>query len=95
MGKAEQIVLNLLSNAVKFTPAGGRVTVGCGTRDGKPCVTVSDTGPGIPPEHQHSVFQPFVQLGRSLTSGHEGRGLGLAIRRDLARATGGQTTLQS
>jgi PAS domain S-box-containing protein len=95
LGKAEQIVLNLISNAVKFTPAGGRVTVGCGMVDGKPCVTVSDTGPGVPPEHQHSIFQPFVQLGRSLTSGHEGTGLGLAISRDLARAMGGEITLRS
>lgn len=95
MGKTEQIVLNLLSNAVKFTPPGGRVTTGCGMLDGKPCVTVSDTGPGIPPEQQHSIFQPFVQLGRSLTSGHEGTGLGLAISRDLARAMGGEITVQS
>ena len=95
LGKTEQIVLNLLSNAVKFTPAGGRVTAGCGMLDGKPCVTVSDTGPGVPPEHQHSIFQPFVQLGRSLTSGHEGTGLGLAISRDLSRAMGGEITLRS
>ncbi|HEY0021652.1 MAG TPA: PAS domain-containing sensor histidine kinase [Longimicrobium sp.] len=95
MGKTEQIVLNLLSNAVKFTPNGGRVTASCGTQDGVPCVTVSDTGPGIPAEHQHSIFQPFVQLGRSLTSGHEGTGLGLAISRDLARAMGGEITLRS
>jgi PAS domain S-box-containing protein len=95
LGKAEQIVLNLVSNAVKFTPAGGRVTVGCGVVDGKPCVTVSDTGPGIPLEQQHSIFQPFVQLGRSLTSGHEGTGLGLAISRDLARAMGGEIILRS
>ncbi|HEX6909752.1 MAG TPA: PAS domain S-box protein [Longimicrobium sp.] len=94
-GKTEQIVLNLLSNAVKFTPAGGRVTAGCGTLDGMPCVTVADTGPGIQPEHQHSIFQPFVQLGRSLSSGHEGTGLGLAISRDLARAMGGEITVRS
>ena len=95
LGKTEQIVLNLLSNAVKFTPSGGRVTVGCGTANGQPCVTVSDTGPGIPLEHQHAIFQPFVQLGRSLTSGHEGTGLGLAISADLARAMGGEITVRS
>ena len=94
-GKAEQIVLNLLSNAVKFTPAGGRVTVGCGQARGKVVVTVSDTGPGIPKEHQKAIFQPFVQLGRSLTSGHEGTGLGLAISRDLARGMGGDLTAES
>jgi signal transduction histidine kinase len=41
------------------------------------------------------IFEPFVQLGRSLSSGHEGVGLGLAISRDLARAMGGDVTVAS
>jgi PAS domain S-box-containing protein len=93
--KAVQVVLNLLSNAVKFTPAGGRVTISCGEADGRVVVTVADTGPGIPPEQQERIFEPFVQLGRSHTSGHEGTGLGLAISRDLARAMGGDLTVAS
>jgi PAS domain S-box-containing protein len=93
--KAEQVVLNLLSNAVKFTPAGGRVTVGYGARDAGVAITVADTGPGIPPSQQVAIFEPFVQLGRTLTSGHEGTGLGLAISRDLARAMGGNVTVES
>ena len=98
--RAEQIVLNLLSNAVKFTPEGGRVTVGCGAVDGGAAgapvvVTVTDTGPGIPPEKREAIFEPFVQLGRTLRSGHEGTGLGLAISRDLARAMGGDITVES
>jgi PAS domain S-box-containing protein len=93
--KAEQVVLNLLSNAVRFTPAGGRIAVRCGAWQDRVVVTVRDTGPGIPLEHQVSIFEPFVQLGRSLTSGHEGTGLGLAISRDLARAMGGDVTVES
>src|SRR5690606_38694912 len=93
--KAEQIVLNLLSNAVKFTPTGGRVTIGCGVRDGQVVITVSDTGPGIPKEYQESIFDPFVQVGRSLTSGHEGTGLVLAMSRDMARAMGGDLSVFS
>jgi PAS domain S-box-containing protein len=93
--KAEQIVLNLLGNAVKFTPEGGRVTVGCGVAGARVTVTVTDSGPGIAPEKQGAIFEPFVQLGRSLTSGHEGTGLGLAISRDLARAMGGDVTVTS
>jgi PAS domain S-box-containing protein len=88
-GKAEQIVLNLLANAVKFTPAGGEVTISCGMERERATVVVSDTGPGIPPDQREAIFEPFVQLGRTLTSGHEGTGLGLAISRDLARAMGG------
>jgi signal transduction histidine kinase len=58
-------------------------------------IAVRDTGPGIPPDKQAAIFEPFVQLGRSLTSGHEGTGLGLAISRDLARAMGGELTVES
>jgi PAS domain S-box-containing protein len=93
--KAEQIVLNLLSNAVKFTPTGGRITVSCQAEGDRATITVADTGPGIPPEQQTAVFEPFVQLGRTFTSGHEGTGLGLAISRDLARAMHGDVTLAS
>lgn len=93
--KAEQIVLNLVSNAVKFTPAGGRIAVGCGAVRDHVFITVRDTGPGIPSDKQVAIFEPFVQLGRSLTSPHEGTGLGLAISRDLARAMGGDVTVES
>jgi signal transduction histidine kinase len=58
-------------------------------------IIVSDTGPGVPLEKQSTIFEPFVQLGRTLTSGHEGTGLGLAISRDLARAMGGDVTVTS
>jgi PAS domain S-box-containing protein len=94
-GRAEQILLNLLSNATKFTPSGGRVAVTSAARDGRVLIAVSDTGPGVPPDKQAAIFEPFVQLGRSLTSGHEGTGLGLAISRDLARAMGGELTVES
>ena len=93
--KAEQIVLNLLGNAVKFTPAGGTVKVECKSAGGKVTVSVTDSGPGVPVDQQAAIFEPFVQIGRSLTSGHEGTGLGLAISRDLARAMGGDVTVES
>lgn len=93
--RCEQIVLNLLMNAVKFTPSGGVVTVGCGLTDSGVIVTVADTGPGVPNDQQAAIFEPFVQVGRSLTSSHEGTGLGLAISRDLARAMGGDLSIHS
>ena len=94
-GKAEQIVLNLLSNAVKFTPSGGRIEVSCKAQEGRSVITVADSGPGIPVERQTDIFEPFVQLGRTLASGHEGVGLGLAISRDLAHAMGGNLRVKS
>jgi PAS domain S-box-containing protein len=93
--KTEQIILNLLSNAVKFTGEGGRVTTTCGITDGTAFVTVDDTGPGIPADKTTAIFEPFVQLGRSLSTIREGTGLGLAISRDLARAMGGNITVES
>ena len=93
--KLQQILLNLLSNAVKFTGPGGQVKVSCSKAHQRVQIEVADTGPGIPETAQESVFEPFVQLGRSLSSSHEGAGLGLAISRDLARAMGGDLTLHS
>ncbi|HET7458661.1 MAG TPA: PAS domain-containing sensor histidine kinase [Gemmatimonadaceae bacterium] len=90
--KVQQILINLLSNAVKFTPAGGRVSVTCAAGRKQVVLAVTDNGPGVPPEKREEIFEPFVQLGRSLTTGHEGTGLGLAISRDLARAMGGEVT---
>ena len=93
--KTEQIVLNLLSNAVKFTQNGGRVSVRCDVDGVCARIIVRDTGPGIPADKLNSIFEPFVQLGRTRTSQHEGTGLGLAISRDLARAMNGDVTAES
>jgi PAS domain S-box-containing protein len=93
--KTEQVLLNLVSNAVKFTPDGGAVTVSCGRIERAVTIEVRDDGPGIPEDKQQDIFEPFVQLGRTLTSTHEGAGLGLAISRDLARAMGGDVTVES
>jgi PAS domain S-box-containing protein len=93
--KTDQIILNLCSNAVKFTGAGGRVEVGCRDLGAQVEVVVRDTGVGIPAEQVERIFEPFVQLGRGLTSQHEGTGLGLAISRDLAQAMGGDLHVES
>jgi len=58
-------------------------------------ITVTDTGGGIAPDSQAAIFEPFVQLDRTLTSTTEGVGLGLAISRDLARGMGGELSLSS
>ena len=94
--KTEQIVLNLVSNAIKFTAAGGSIGVSCDLIDlGRIALHVADTGCGIPADQLDAVFEPFVQVGRTLTSAPEGAGLGLAISRDLARAMKGDITVHS
>jgi PAS domain S-box-containing protein len=93
--KVEQVLLNLLSNAVKFTARGGRVVLRCAADDGVVVAEVIDTGVGIPADRLAEVFEPFVQLDRSLENPREGVGLGLAISRDLARGMRGDLTVQS
>ncbi|HYC52097.1 MAG TPA: PAS domain S-box protein [Gemmatimonadaceae bacterium] len=92
--KVEQIVLNLVSNALKFTDT-GEITVSTRVSGDRAMISVRDTGFGIPADKLESVFEPFVQVGRSLTKNKEGTGLGLAISRDLARAMKGDLTAQS
>jgi PAS domain S-box-containing protein len=93
--KVEQILLNLLSNAVKFTAPGGAISISCREDGDVVAIAVRDTGIGIPADKLEAVFEPFVQVGRTLTSLREGTGLGLAISRDLARAMGGGLTVAS
>jgi PAS domain S-box-containing protein len=93
--RVDQVLLNLLSNAIRYTASGGSVTITCGASGETASVGVTDTGPGIPLEKQESIFEPFVQLGRSLSSAHEGTGLGLSISRNLARAMSGDLTISS
>jgi PAS domain S-box-containing protein len=93
--KVDQIMLNLLSNAIKFTNAGGTIRVGAAVTEETASIFVADTGRGIPADKLEVIFEPFVQLGRSLSSAHEGTGLGLAISRDLARAMKGDLAASS
>jgi len=93
--KVEQVLLNLLSNAVKFTKEGGHIGVSCRADEKFAQILVSDTGVGIADDKLEAIFEPFVQLGRSLSSAHEGTGLGLSISRDLARAMRGDLTVTS
>jgi signal transduction histidine kinase len=95
--KLIQILTNLLGNAAKFTPARGTVELRLVETDDRATVQihVRDSGPGIPPDKLEVIFEPFVQLERSLTSPSEGAGLGLAISRDLARGMGGDLRAES
>jgi signal transduction histidine kinase len=93
--KLRQILVNLLSNAVKFTDSGGRVEMSCSADAEQVRLHIRDTGIGIPADKLHVIFDPFVQVRGDLARRHEGPGLGLAISRDLARAMGGDLTVES
>ncbi|HJU69850.1 MAG TPA: HAMP domain-containing sensor histidine kinase [Gemmatimonadaceae bacterium] len=94
--RLQQILLNLLGNASKFTPSGGQVSVRWSTDGQQVHIAVADTGRGIPEELLSQIFEPFVQVNREIDArAHKGIGLGLAISRELARAMGGDITVQS
>jgi len=92
--KIRQVLLNLLSNAIKFTPERGRIEVRAVPADGVAQVSVTDTGVGIAPEDQETVFEEFRQVGAS-SAKQEGTGLGLALCRKLVELHGGKIWIES
>src|SRR5262249_54471955 len=70
--RLRQILVNLLGNAVKYTPEGGSVTVACEGDNGTVAIHVRDTGEGIPADAQEAIFEPFVQVGRTLANLRQG-----------------------
>jgi signal transduction histidine kinase/DNA-binding response OmpR family regulator len=98
-GRLRQIVVNLAGNAIKFTSE-GEVALGVKVLEtvGKQCLlqfTVSDTGIGIPPEKQKSIFEPFTQADTSTTRKYGGTGLGLTIATSLVGMMGGKIWVES
>ncbi len=85
-----EIALNLLSNAIRYVPEGGSIRV-TAVSDGKGrcLVAVDDSGPGIPAAERRRVFERFYRLDPSRSAAHGGRGLGLAIASEIAKAHGG------
>ncbi|SKA32284.1 two-component system, chemotaxis family, sensor kinase CheA [Chitinophaga eiseniae] len=82
--RLEQVIRNLLSNAFKFTPAGGRICLSWYVRpENALCISVMDTGPGIPAEKQQLIFDAFHQGDGATTRKYGGTGLGLSISREL------------
>jgi len=94
-GKLRQVLANLVSNAIKFTPEGGRVTVAGAAEGGTLTLSVADTGVGIAPAEQVSIFDKFRQASNPLTREQGGTGLGLSIVRELCKLLGGGVTLHS
>ena len=83
-----RVLDNLLTNAIRHAPSGGSVTLAGERGLGLLTLTVEDTGPGVPPEMQDRLFEPFV------TGRPDGTGLGLAIARELVEAHGGRLVLR-
>ncbi len=90
-----RVLTNLLDNALKYTGAGGTVSLSAAAGDGRVSFSVSDTGPGIPPEHLPHIFERFHRVEPSRAQKHGGSGLGLSICRELVGTLGGTIDVQS
>jgi signal transduction histidine kinase len=86
-----QVLVNLIGNAVRHSAPGTGVTISFENSGGSVRIHVADEGPGIAPEHQRRIFEPF----ETVKPGGDGIGLGLAIARRLARGMGGEIELKS
>ncbi len=96
--RIKQVLLNLVGNAVKFTPGGGRVSVTTRLDGGSESVEISvtDTGPGIPPEEHERIFLEFQQAKTSRdVAKPEGTGLGLALAKRFVEMHGGRIWVES
>jgi signal transduction histidine kinase len=90
-GRVARALHNLARNALEaMGERGGRLTLGASLEEGELLLTVSDTGPGIPKEIEHRLFQSFVTLGK-----RGGTGLGLAIVKKIVEEHGGRVEVRS
>jgi two-component system sensor histidine kinase/response regulator len=90
-----RVIGNLLGNALKFTPESGRITLTVTRVDGRPCVEVADTGPGIPPDFIGRVFDKFSQAGEGRARKRYSTGLGLTFCKLAVEAHGGSIDVTS
>jgi CheY-like chemotaxis protein/anti-sigma regulatory factor (Ser/Thr protein kinase) len=91
--RLRQVLANLILNAIKYTDE-GEVCVAIERDDGRTEISVSDTGPGIPPDDIDGLFEPFNRVDESSRQ-EKGTGLGLTISRQLTEVLGGELTVDS
>lgn len=89
MRRLRQVILNLLSNAIKYNSPQGLISLGYDVRSNCVRLWVEDSGPGLTPEQQAQLFQPFQRLGRE-NSSIPGTGIGLVLCRELASLMNGE-----
>ncbi len=91
-----RVIANLLTNAFKYTPEGGTITTSLEVHptDNTLTISVIDTGPGIPPEYQQTIFEKFTQV-KGYEGKRRGTGLGLTFCKMVIEAHGGKIWVES
>ena len=90
-----RLVYNLVENAIKYNHPGGQVTVNASRKEKCVCLSVADTGNGIPEELRERVFEPFFRVDKSRSRALGGVGLGLALVHEIVRVHDGSITVRS
>ena len=90
-----RLVYNLVENAIKYNHPGGQVTVTASRKEKCVCLSVADTGNGIPEELRERVFEPFFRVDKSRSRALGGVGLGLALVHEIVRVHDGNITVRS
>jgi signal transduction histidine kinase len=93
--RLKQLFLNLVSNAIKYTPEQGTITLSLTQEGNLACVSVTDTGMGIPEEDLKHIFDRFYRVDKARSRAAGGTGLGLSIAKWLAEAHGGKILVES
>lgn len=94
-GLIRRLLTNLVSNAIQYTPAGGKVDLALEASQHEACITVRDTGIGIPERALPHIFNRFYRVDQARSHGTGGSGLGLAIARKIAEAHDARITVES
>ena len=89
-----RLVYNLVENAIKYNHPGGQVTVRASRKEKCVCLSVADTGNGIPEELRERVFEPFFRVDKSRSRALGGVGLGLALVHEIVRVHDGSITVR-
>ena len=90
-----RLVYNLVENAIKYNHPDGQVTVTASRKEKRVCLSVADTGNGIPEELRERVFEPFFRVDKSRSRALGGVGLGLALVHEIVRVHEGSITVRS
>ena len=90
-----RLIMNILDNAIKYTLPGGRVEISLERNGDTGCLTVADTGIGIPEESLPFVFDRFYRVDQSRSQRSEGSGLGLSIVKKIAEVHQAEVTIDS
>jgi len=93
--KLKELFLNLLDNAIRYTSQGGSIFVALVQQGDNACITVRDTGIGIPEEHLPHIFERFYRVDKSRSHGERGAGLGLSICQRIVELHGGKIEVKS